>query len=77
MAAGLALDLTSTDVEVPHPAGAEMGFMDPMPLVLITTADHKLQLWSLISTGPMKKTMSSLSKCILEVSAAYVVDATT
>ena len=37
MAAGMALDLTSTDVEVPQPARAELGFMDPMPLVLINT----------------------------------------
>ena len=34
MAAGLALDLTSTDAKVPHPAGAKLGFIAPMPLVL-------------------------------------------
>ena len=33
MSSGLALDSTSTDVEVPHPAGAEVGFMAPMVLV--------------------------------------------
>ncbi|KAL0040303.1 hypothetical protein WJX77_002783 [Trebouxia sp. C0004] len=46
---GLALDLTSTDVEVPHPI-IDMAPLPAMPLVLITTADHKLQLWSFIST---------------------------
>ena len=50
MCAGLALDLTSTNVEVPHPT-PDMNPLAPMPLILITTADHKLQLWSFISTS--------------------------
>lgn len=50
MRSGLALDLTSTHLEVPHPT-PDMEPLAPMPLILITTADHKLQLWSFISTS--------------------------
>ena len=37
-------------MEVPHPI-IDMAPLPAMPLVLITTADHKLQLWSFISTS--------------------------
>ena len=48
--AGMALDLTATDVVVPHP-DPDLDPLPPMPLLFLMTADYKLEAWSIISTG--------------------------
>ena len=48
--AGMALDLTATDVMVPHPE-PDRDPLPPMPLLFLMTADYKLEAWSIISTG--------------------------
>lgn len=46
---GIALDLTNT--ETVDPIIADKDPLPPMPRVLLTTADHKLQIWDLKTEG--------------------------
>ena len=49
LCAGVALDMTNTEL-VDHPNN-EKEPLPPMPRLLITTADHKLQVWDFKSEG--------------------------
>ena len=46
---GIALDLTNT--EAVDPIIADKDPLPPMPRLLLTTADHKLQIWDLKTEG--------------------------
>ena len=48
--AGMALDLTATNVSVPHP-DPDKAALPPMPLLFLMTADFYLEAWSVINTG--------------------------
>lgn len=59
VSAGIALDLTNTDRV--GPIVADKDSLPPMPRVLLTTADNKLQIWDLKTEGTCLKSKPPLS----------------
>ena len=57
MCAGLALDMTSTQVPVPHPLDAEADDLAPAPMLLAATSDGKLRFYT---AGHLRRPMQGV-----------------
>ena len=64
----MALDLTNT--EGVDPIIADKDPLPPMPRLLLTTADHKLQVWDLKTEGTWFNSFLQFHVCVLCLSVS-------